>query len=224
MDPTIEKAMVRLIPDLRGFALSLCRNRDRADDIVQETLTRAIASIGSFENGTNLEAWLFTILRNSFSNDYRRSKRTESDTDGRHAQSLAVLPDQEGWCITEDLRGGFAKLPSPYREALFLVGVSGLAYEEAATVVGCQTGTMKSRVSRARSMLSTLMFGNSRGRESSLDNRFAGESSAYWARRARRPAGHVSRGRPAPSSLQPRRKQQADPKSEPACATPAFVV
>src|SRR3974390_393940 len=162
LDPVIEKSMVRFIPDLRNLAFSLCRNRDRADDIVQETLTRAIAGIDSFKNGSNLEAWLFTILRNNFSSDYRRSRRTEADPDGRHAESLAVLPDQEGWCIAEDLRAGLGKLPARYREALMLVGVSGLGYHEAAAVARCRAGTMKSRVNRARRMLADAMSGDTR--------------------------------------------------------------
>ena len=171
LDPTVEKAILRFIPDLRDFAFSLCRNRERADDLVQETLTRAIAGIGTFKKGTNLEAWLFTILRNNFRNEYRRSRRTEQDIDGRRAELLTVLPDQDGWSIAEDLRSGLGSLPLKYRQALILVGACGLAYDEAAAVAGCETGTIKSRVNRARTMLAAFMSDDSRVLENVVSDR-----------------------------------------------------
>lgn len=173
LDPAIEKAMLGMLPDLRQFAFSLCRSRDRADDLVQETLTRAIAAVGSFKRGTNLGAWLFTILRNTFTTEYRRSRRSVQDVDGRHAGLLTVLPDQDGWCIAEDLCAGLRRVPNPYRQALVLVGVSGLAYDEAAMVARCQSGTMKSRVSRARTMLAAALAGDPRSREPSASDRIS---------------------------------------------------
>lgn len=163
LDARTEGAIVQAIPGLRAFAVSLCRNGDRADELVQETLTRAIAHIGTFEKGTNLNAWLFTILRNSFYNDCRRSRRAECDIDDQHAQSITLPLDQDGWDIAEDLRAGLAKLSSVHRQALFLVGASGLSYDEAAAVARCEVGTMKSRVFRARKMLAAYMSGESRG-------------------------------------------------------------
>jgi RNA polymerase sigma-70 factor (ECF subfamily) len=159
-DATVDGAMVRAIPGLRAFAVSLCRNRDRADELVQETLTRAISRISTFEKGTNLDAWLFTILRNSFYNDCRRSKRAGLDIDGHEAQSISLPLDQHGWDIAEDLRVGLDKLSSAHRQALFLVGASGLSYDEAAEIAGCEVGTMKSRVFRARRILAAEMSGH----------------------------------------------------------------
>src|SRR5215475_6199519 len=97
LNPTVEGAIVGSIPHLRAFAISLCRNRDHADELVQETLTRAIAHVASFEEGSNLAAWLFTILRNNFYNEIRRSRRVEFDSDDRHAGSITIPPDQDGW-------------------------------------------------------------------------------------------------------------------------------
>jgi len=162
-DATVDGAMVRAIPGLRAFAVSLCRNRDRADELVQETLTRAISRISTFEKGTNLDAWLFTILRNSFYNDCRKSRRAWDGLDTEHAQAITVPQDQDGWDIAEDLRAGLRKLSSAHREALYLVGASGLSYDEAAAIAKCEVGTMKSRVFRARKMLAAYMAGGDAG-------------------------------------------------------------
>jgi RNA polymerase sigma-70 factor (ECF subfamily) len=156
-DAAVDGDMVRAIPGLRAFAVSLCRNRDRADELVQETLTRAISRISTFEKGTNLDAWLFTILRNNFYNDCRRSRRTWDGIDSEHAQAITVPLDQLGWDIAEDLRVGLGKLSSAHRDALYLVGASGLSYDEAAAIAKCEVGTMKSRVFRARKMLAAYM-------------------------------------------------------------------
>jgi RNA polymerase sigma-70 factor (ECF subfamily) len=155
----MEDDILKAIPSLRGYAISLCRNCDRADDLVQETLTRAVANIGGFEVGTNLDAWLFTIMRNSFYNDYRRSKWVEPYPNERYPDSIAVLPDQAGWCIAADLRAGLETLSYAHRQALFLVGASGMTYDAAAAVAGCRVGTMKSRVNRARRLLAAFMAG-----------------------------------------------------------------
>lgn len=164
-DATVDNAMVRAIPGLRAFAVSLCRNRDRADELVQETLTRAISRISTFEQGTNLDAWLFTILRNSFYNDCRRSRRSGDGLDSEHAQAITVPLDQHGWDIAEDLRSGLERLSSAHRQALFLVGASGLSYDEAAEIARCEVGTMKSRVFRARKMLAAYMSTGAEGME-----------------------------------------------------------
>ena len=156
-DAAVDGAMVRAIPGLRAFAVSLCRNRDRADELVQETLTRAISRISTFEKGTNLDAWLFTILRNSFYNDCRRARRTGDGLESEHAQSVTLPLDQHGWDVAEDLRAGLDTLSRAHRQALFLVGASGMSYDEAAAVAKCEVGTMKSRVFRARKMLAAYM-------------------------------------------------------------------
>ena len=157
LDAATRDRMVTAIPSLRSFAYSLCRNRDRADDLVQETLARAIDRISTFEKGSNLEAWLFTILRNRFNTEYRKSKATVQDTDDMLAEMLATPPEQVGWGIANDLRAGLGTLSADQQQALFLVGASGLSYDEAAVVVGCNVGTIKSRVHRARLTLAAFM-------------------------------------------------------------------
>src|SRR3977135_4153647 len=94
MRPSVRDAMLTAVPSLRAFAISLCGNVDRADDLVQETLLRATANIDSFQPGTNMSAWLFTILRNLFRSDYRRRRREVEDTDGGYVKSLTSLPEQ----------------------------------------------------------------------------------------------------------------------------------
>ena len=115
LDPSMERAILKFIPNLRAFAISLCRNPDRADELVQETLTHAIAHIDTFNEGSNLEAWLITILRNCFNSEYRKSQRTVQDTDGRYAEALVVPPNQVGWGIAKDLGAGLAALSSAHR-------------------------------------------------------------------------------------------------------------
>jgi RNA polymerase sigma-70 factor, ECF subfamily len=140
-------------PQLRAFAISLCGNVDRADDLVQETLLRALSSEHSFELGTNLNAWLFTILRNYFRSEYRKSRRVVEDANGSYADSLHSPPAQHARIEFEEFRTALHKLPHDQREALILVGASGFSYKEAARICGCAEGTIKSRVNRGRTLL-----------------------------------------------------------------------
>ena len=96
LDPTIRDQVLSTVPSLRAFAISLCGNIDRADDLVQETLLRALSHIDSFEPGTNMPAWLFTILRNLFRSEYRKRRREVEDADGRYAETLKSHPEQTG--------------------------------------------------------------------------------------------------------------------------------
>lgn len=157
MDPAVRQAVLNAIPSLRAFAISLCGNVDRADDLVQETMLRALANIHSFQPGTNMSAWLFTILRNHFRSEYRKRRREVEDTDGSYAESLKSHPEQLGRVEFSEFREALAKLPADQREALILVGASGFSYEEAANICGCAVGTIKSRVNRARTRLAELM-------------------------------------------------------------------
>src|SRR5712691_3065329 len=134
MRPSVRDAMLAAVPSLRAFAISLCGNVDRADDLVQETLLRAMANIDSFQAGTNMSAWLFTILRNLFRSEYRRRRREVADTDGGYAGSLTSLPEQHNRVEFEEFRVALAALPYEQREALILVGASGFSYEEAAVI------------------------------------------------------------------------------------------
>ena len=145
------------VPSLRAFAISLSGNGDRADDLVQETLLRAIANIDSFQPGSNLPAWLFTILRNLFRSDYRKRRREVEDAEGRYADTLKSNPEQTGRVEFEEFRTALNKLPADQREALILVGASGFSYEDAANICGCAVGTIKSRVNRARTRLADLL-------------------------------------------------------------------
>ena len=146
------------VPSLRAFAISLSGNGDRADDLVQETLLRAIANIDSFQPGSNLPAWLFTILRNLFRSDYRKRRREVEDAEGNYAKTLKTQPAQNAHLEFEEFRTALDKLPQDQREALILVGASGFSYEDAAAICGCAVGTIKSRVNRARSKLSALLY------------------------------------------------------------------
>src|SRR6266446_3135299 len=155
--PSVSEAMLGAVPSLRAFAISLCGNIDRADDLVQETLLRAMANIDSFEPGTNMSAWLFTILRNLFRSEYRKRRREVEDTDGNYAETLKSHPEQQSRVEFEEFRTALAKLPADQREALILVGASGFSYEEAAAICQCAVGTIKSRVNRARTRLAELL-------------------------------------------------------------------
>jgi RNA polymerase sigma-70 factor (ECF subfamily) len=153
IDDALRDAVLAAIPKLRAFAISLSGNVDRADDLVQETMLRALANINSFQPGTNLQAWLFTILRNLFRSEYRKRKREVEDVDGRYSDSLISPPAQDSQLEFKELRAALDKLPQDQREALILVGASGFSYEEAAAICECAVGTIKSRVNRARTRL-----------------------------------------------------------------------
>jgi RNA polymerase sigma-70 factor (ECF subfamily) len=157
LQPSVREAMLGAVPSLRAFAISLSGNIDRADDLVQETLLRAIANIHLFQPGTNMSAWLFTILRNLFRSEYRKRRREIEDVDGAYAESLISHPEQHGRLEFEEFRVALAKLPRDQREALLIVGASGFSYEEAAAICDCAVGTIKSRVNRARARLSDLL-------------------------------------------------------------------
>lgn len=145
------------IPSLRAFAVSLSQNTDKADDLVQETLVKAWDKQASFQEGTNLKAWLFTILRNEFYSQMRKRGREVQDSEGLMTARLAVHPSQHGSLDLEDFRSALQQLPEDQREAIILIGASGFSYEEAAEICGCAVGTIKSRVSRARTRLQEIL-------------------------------------------------------------------
>jgi RNA polymerase sigma-70 factor, ECF subfamily len=157
LEPSIRDDLLAATPRLRAFAMSLSGNLDRADDLVQDTLLRAIANIELFQPGTNLSAWLFTILHNLFRSEYRKRIREVEDTDGSYVGSLKSSPQQHSRMEFEDFRRALAKLVPDQREALILVGASDFSCEEAAAICGCAVGTIKSRVHRARTKLVELL-------------------------------------------------------------------
>ena len=154
---SMKQAMLGLIPNLRAFAVSLCGDIERADDLVQETLLKAWNHLDSFQEGTNLRAWLFTILRNTYFSDCRRRRREVPDDDGEYVAQLCVPPSQHGALDAKDMLKALGRLTEDQREALILVGAEGFAYEEAAAICNCAVGTIKSRVNRARNRLSELL-------------------------------------------------------------------
>ena len=155
-----KQALLRAMPRLRALAIGLCGKIDQAEDLVQEALTRAWANLSSFQPGTNMEAWLYTILRNEFYSHLRRRRHEVPDPDGALAATLVSAPAQEGRVDFQDLRLALTKLAPPLREAVLLVGASGLSYDEAAAICQCAVGTMKSRVHRARLRLIDMLNAN----------------------------------------------------------------
>ncbi|MEC9343990.1 MAG: sigma-70 family RNA polymerase sigma factor, partial [Pseudomonadota bacterium] len=146
-----------VLPNLRAFAVSLCGNADRADDLVQDAILKAWGAQDSFKPGTNIRAWVFTILRNEFYSQMRKRGREVQDSEGHFTANLAVHPGQYGALDLQDFSNALKELPEDQREALLLVGASGFAYEEAAEICGCRVGTIKSRVSRARKALQEVL-------------------------------------------------------------------
>jgi RNA polymerase sigma-70 factor, ECF subfamily len=149
--------VVALIPALRAFAWSISRNGADADDLVQDTLIKAWSHRDRFETGTNLRAWLFTILRNTYYTAVVRRRREVRDEDDQYARALTSAPTQEWGLAVRALQSALDQLPAEHREALILVGAAGLSYEEAAEICGCAIGTIKSRVNRARGRLMKVM-------------------------------------------------------------------
>jgi RNA polymerase sigma-70 factor, ECF subfamily len=157
LDPALKQQILAIVPNLRAFAMSLVNNPDRADDLVQDTLVRAIANIHRFKLGTNLDAWLFTILRNSFHSEYRKRRREVEDADGSYATRLCAPPSQGAHLDFKDVQKALLRIPLDQREALLLVGAHGMPYEQAAEICGVAIGTIKSRVNRARRQLAELL-------------------------------------------------------------------
>jgi len=150
-------SVVKYLPDLRAFARSLAGNRYQADDLVQGAILRAIDAAHQFTPGTNFRAWIFTILRNVFYNQWRSAESRHTSIDDCMGHAPASAPSQEMSLEFCDFRRAFAQLAPEQREALLLIGAAGLEYAEVAAICGCAVGTVKSRVSRARSNLRELM-------------------------------------------------------------------
>src|SRR5580698_1595137 len=152
--------MPAAIPALRAFAVSLTGKSGWADDLVQETLVKAWANQASFQLGSRMQAWLFTILRNEYYSEYRRRRYEVPDPDGMMAATLTSHPAQDGHVAFREFQAALSKLAPGHREALILVGASGFSYEEAAVIANCAVGTMKSRVARGRGRLAQLLGGD----------------------------------------------------------------
>ena len=158
-DEEFRKGLLELIPFLRAFSRSLCGDRDLADDLAQEALTKAWQSRDTFRPGSNLKAWLFTILRNQFYSDRRRAWR-QAPWDEGAAERVPAPSGAQGWAVQlSDTTRALRHLPNEQREALILVGAGGFSYEDAARICNCAVGTVKSRVARARKALITSLEG-----------------------------------------------------------------
>jgi RNA polymerase sigma-70 factor (ECF subfamily) len=145
------------IPKLRAFARSLTRDATSADDLVQETILKAWSNIDRFDPATNLDAWLFTILRNTYYSSLRKTRREVQDSDGIHAAGLSERPAHDARLAFQDFQRAFDLLSPEHREVLTLVGASGFSCEEAAQMMGVAVGTVKSRANRARKRLAELL-------------------------------------------------------------------
>jgi RNA polymerase sigma-70 factor (ECF subfamily) len=155
-DAEFKKLLVSVLPALRRFAVSLARDPTAGDDLVQDTLLRSWRARARFEPGTNFEAWTFTILRNVFYSNQRKRREVQDD-DGSYTARLATLPSQGGRLDLQDVRAALDRLAPVMRESLVLVAIENLSYEEAAAVMNCQIGTVKSRVWRAREHLARML-------------------------------------------------------------------
>ncbi len=149
--------LVEHLPALRAFAISMTQNASLADDLVQDTIVKAWTNIEKYRDGTNLQAWLFTILRNAYYSHLRKHRREVSDAEGVHAARLSQKPDHDGRLQIRELIAALGQLPAVQREAILLIGASGFSYEEAAEMCGVAIGTIKSRANRARAALAEIM-------------------------------------------------------------------
>lgn len=171
-------SVVALIPALRAFARSFCRNPNDADDLVQETLVKAIANIDKYEEGTRLKSWLFTIMRNTFYTRIRVAKReAPGDADCVASQPI-VLATQEWTLRGQEVEAAIERLSPSHREVLILIGMHGVSYEEAAEICGCAIGTVKSRLNRARGAVLEMLGEQSAGALVESSEWLAGEASS----------------------------------------------
>lgn len=158
-DKVFRDQLVALLPSLRAFARGLCGHREMADDLAQDTMMRAWAARTSYTQGTNFRAWMFMIMRNQFYTTIRKNSRMTSLDPEVAERVLVVAPAQQNGINVDDVAKALQKLPAEQREVLLLIGANGLSYEEAAEVIGCAMGTVKSRLARGRTALAALIDG-----------------------------------------------------------------
>jgi RNA polymerase sigma-70 factor, ECF subfamily len=180
----VEPALAQHIAALRRYARALLGDRIEADDLVQDCLTRALSRAHLWRPGTDLRAWLFTILHNIHINNLRSRRvhvaANEDLSHGRNARAMAAPPDQDARLELRDLERALERIPDEQRQVLLLVGMEGMSYDEAARVVGVPIGTIMSRVARGRDALRrSMMFA-----EPSLENH-AGDGRVRHLRRVK---------------------------------------
>ena len=158
--------LTALIPKMRAYARSMCgRNASEGDDLAQEALLKAWSARGSYTPGTNLKAWVFMILRNQFYSDKRRSWRQQQLDQDVAESTLVAIDNPMAALELDELRRALALLPDEQREALILIGAGGFSYEEVGEMCGAATGTIKSRVSRARDRLALILADGAYGED-----------------------------------------------------------
>lgn len=158
-DRLFKEQLVAIIPSLRAFARGLCGNREMADDMAQDAMMRAWAARNSYVPDTNFRAWMFKILRNNYYTAFRKNARSVSWDPEAAERLLVVGPSQEMHIELNDVAAALNKLPNEQREVLMMVAAGGVSYEDAATIIGCAVGTVKSRVARGRAALAELIEG-----------------------------------------------------------------
>jgi RNA polymerase sigma-70 factor (ECF subfamily) len=203
--------LTALIPHMRAFAQSLCHDRVQADDLAQSALASAWAHRNAYAPGTNLRAWVFRILRNQYYSDHRRAWRVAPLDQGLAERTLVAVSAPTAALELDDVRRAMRELTDEQREALTLVGVAGLSCGAAAAICGCAEGTIKSRVSRARRRLQTILSRNilldrSRVALGAMASMVA-EAEQLQARRTE----SSSAVHPAPSSANAARLYQQEP-------------
>ena len=159
LDKVFRDQLVGLLPSLRAFSRGLCGHREMADDLAQDTMMRAWAARESYTQGTNFRAWMFMIMRNQFYTTIRKNSRMTSLDPEVAERVLVVAAAQQNGINVDDVAKALQKLPAEQREVLLLIGANGMSYEEAAEVIGCAMGTVKSRLARGRTALATLIDG-----------------------------------------------------------------
>jgi RNA polymerase sigma-70 factor (ECF subfamily) len=151
------REFVQHIPRLRRYARALTGDRARADDLVQDTLERALIKFHLWRPGTDLRAWLFAVMHNVFINQLRSQPAGVSAGLDDDAIPMAVRPTQSDWLEVRDLQTALLRLPEEQREVLLLIGLEQMTYEETSGVLGIPMGTVMSRLSRARERLRALL-------------------------------------------------------------------
>ncbi|KAA5605984.1 sigma-70 family RNA polymerase sigma factor [Roseospira marina] len=157
---SFNQELIEALPHMRAFAHSLTNDRALADDLAQEAATRALANKDAYQAGTNFRGWVFTILRNAFYSEHRRKWRKSEQSDEEAMLAFGEPSGQHAQLELDDFKRAFAHLPHEQREAMVLVGACGFEYEQAAEIVGCAPGTIKSRVSRGRRDVKAYLDGN----------------------------------------------------------------
>lgn len=162
-DSAFLKEMTGLLPTLRAFGRSLCANKSWADDLVQETMLKAWSGRERYQVGSNMKAWLLTILRNQYYSELRHKRFEVADPNDEHAARMSVPPEHEAASQMEMLSHALTRLSNEQREAILLVCASGLSYKQAAVICNCAVGTIKSRIARARDHLLQWLGGEAAG-------------------------------------------------------------